>query len=706
MNHYTHKLILLFTLIFSQAFGQVTQSEFGQFMGWWKNFTNNNGSQGAFLDQATANLTNNQLSSVINVTYDSNEGISLKPRVSFNNHYGHNIIFHEKTYIPSNNVTLDFTIEEFSLDPDAYNLVAYILVLDTENYWNQVQLKELIVDSPGSYQLSIAPVAQQRTRYLYHLGFELRGPMTSFPQAGRVLISDFDIIYTGYPESSILNYYDSNFSFGSNSSTNQGITWTQEIVDNPSNNEIQKYRSNKVGIDADNNLVLRIDRQGTNTYHSSRVNSSPTDEIRIGDGEKLSIEFRAQLPQAKDATGNTVSNVPLWPALWIMGNEQKNGSWIGWPFCSEIDAMEWSPTRGITQQNVAYHWNENDGDTSGYNHTYDVFYHYDTDLPNDFHTWRVDIYRYHPDQNLTNKIEVFYDDVFISESRFEESSLKDNSEFWYPVTNQNPENRSTGEKPYFLIMNIAMGGWYPGTSTVPDTFEYAEMVVDYVTYQRSSIYNSSSGHDENAYENSIETTLNLEFTGVFGDLDYTGEGSYNFPSSAQDWAGVANVADSFYPLSLPSGGTIKFNGRVPSGGDLDLEFKFERLPYDSEGNAEESTLPSFYTQPITISGNETREYEVTIPPQNVNHTFSSLIMYFRDRNQSAILTDFQILKETQIPKLSMNHSDGNTVLSWSDENSFEVKSSYDLETWESTNDTESPFIEPMEDSKFYILSIE
>ena len=149
---------------------------------------------------------------------------------------------------------------------------------------------------------------------------------------------------------------------------------------------------------------------------------------------------------------------------------------------------------------------------------------------------------------------------------------------------------------------------------------------------------------------SIETTLNLEFTGVFGDLDYTGEGSYNFPSSAQDWAGVANVADSFYPLSLPSGGTIKFNGRVPSGGDLDLEFKFERLPYDSEGNAEESTLPSFYTQPITISGNETREYEVTIPPQNVNHTFSSLIMYFRDRNQSAILTDFQILKEN-IPLL-------------------------------------------------------
>ena len=48
---------------------------------------------------------------------------------------------------------------------------------------------------------------------------------------------------------------------------------------------------------------------------------------------------------AKDINGNYVPNVPLWPALWLMGNDQLNNSWVGWPYCAEIDVMEWSPTK-------------------------------------------------------------------------------------------------------------------------------------------------------------------------------------------------------------------------------------------------------------------------------------------------------------------------------------------------------------------------
>ena len=473
---------------------------------------------------------------------------------------------------------------------------------------------------------------------------------------------------------SAVSYYSGNFTFGKNTQTNQSITWYQEYVNNPANNEIQDYRRNKVGLDDNNNLVLRIDRVGNNLYHSSRVNSSPTNGIRIGDGEKLSIEFKAMLPEAKDALGNYVPNVPLWPALWIMGNDQKNGSWIGWPYCSEIDAMEWSPTRGLNQQNVAYHWNTNDNDDSGYNHRYDSYYYDDPNLTNNLHTWRVDIYRYHPDQNQTNKIEIYYDDVFVSGSRFTEDSNKDNSEFWYPVTNQNPETRSTNEKTYFLIMNIAMGGVYTGTSSVPNNFEYAEMVIDDVTYERTSIYNDGSGNNGGGLgggglgggglgdgDSTItEESYNANLTGVFGGVTYSGS-NYNFPSWADSWGGVANNDASIYPLSFPNGGAVKFNGSAPSG-NVDVRFKFERLPYDSEGNQEADTVPSFYTNYVTVSGSTINEYSVEIPPQLVDNTYSSFLLYLDTRDRTVMLEDFEVIKTINIPNYILNLNYDNSII--------------------------------------------
>ena len=299
-----------------------------------------------------------------------------------------------------------------------------------------------------------------------------------------------------------------------------------------------------------------------------------------------------------------------------MGNDQKNGSWIGWPFCSEIDAMEWSPTRGVTQQNVAYHWNTNDEDANNYNHRYDSFYSNDANLTNNFHTWRVDIYRYHPDQNETNKIEIFYDDQYVSSSRFFEDENKDNSEFWYPVTNQNPEQRSTDDKSYFLIMNIALGGDYPGTSFVPSNFDHAEMVIDDVSYEITSIYDDGSSNSGGGLgglgggggSSTIEEIYEPAFNGVFGGLSYSSlNNSYLFPSSAESWAGVANNNSSIYPLSFPDGGSIKFTGST-SQGNVDIRFKFERLSYDAQGNGAADTEPSFYTNTITINTINPTEY--------------------------------------------------------------------------------------------------
>ena len=112
-------------------------------------------------------------------------------------------------------------------------------------------------------------------------------------------------------------------------------------MENPThNNEIQQYKSGYVGTDSNDNLVLTEKSTDSNTFDSSRVNTSIYNGIKIGDGEKLSVEFEAQIPVARDINGNHVENVPLWPALWLMGNDQYNNEWLGWPFVLRL--MLWN----------------------------------------------------------------------------------------------------------------------------------------------------------------------------------------------------------------------------------------------------------------------------------------------------------------------------------------------------------------------------
>ena len=50
-----------------------------------------------------------------------------------------------------------------------------------------------------------------------------------------------------------------------------------------------------------------------------------------------------------------------------------------------------------------------------------------------------------------------------------------------------------------------------------------------------------------------------------------------------------------YPFSFPHGGTITFTGAVPSGGDVNVSFRFERL-------AHPDVDPAFNTDAATVSG--------------------------------------------------------------------------------------------------------
>ena len=136
------------------------------------------------------------------------------------------------------------------------------------------------------------------------------------------------------------------------------------------------------------------------------------------------------------------------------------------------------------------------------------------------------------------------------------------------------------------------------------------------------------------------------FSGVFGDA-IRDENVYTFPSTAQSWAGYANENTALYPLNFSEAGTLTFIGSVPGGGTATLNFRFENLPYsDADPGRVE---PSFMIEDVVISGSEEQVYQVIIPAQAAENTFSSLIMYIEERETPVMVQGVVIDAVTVVP---------------------------------------------------------
>ena len=130
------------------------------------------------------------------------------------------------------------------------------------------------------------------------------------------------------------------------------------------------------------------------------------------------------------------------------------------------------------------------------------------------------------------------------------------------------------------------------------------------------------------------------FTDPFGGTKLTNvsyepfTATYEWPTSAQDWAGLANANGGIYPLRFPNGGNITFTAAT-SGTDIDIYFRLEYNPFPDVD-------PAYDTGSITISGTDPKEYSVEIEPQGTN-TFSSMIFYLQTRDQElSVYSEFDI----------------------------------------------------------------
>ncbi|GGG39823.1 glycoside hydrolase family 16 protein [Hymenobacter glacieicola] len=203
------------------------------------------------------------------------------------------------------------------------------------------------------------------------------------------------------------------------------------------NDELQNYTNSIDNAFLRNgNLVIQAIKQqsGNNAYSSARLITKGKQNFQYG-----RIDVRAKIPKGKG----------VWPAIWMLGADIDQNNW---PRCGEIDIMELRGSRPMELISTMHYAN-----SMGVHEYKGITQNLTEDLSADYH-----IYSVVRSKNMTR----FYLDGNVTP--YYTYSSTDASPF--PFNN-----------PFFLILNVAVGGKFDGNPDGTTTFPQ-QMQVDYVRY--------------------------------------------------------------------------------------------------------------------------------------------------------------------------------------------------------------------------------
>ncbi|MFF3215782.1 lectin [Streptomyces sp. NPDC002886] len=296
-----------------------------------------------------------------------------------------------------------------------------------------------------------------------------------------------------------------------------GGKWQIETGDNVSNHERQYYTAGNrnAALDGQGHLAITARREnpanyqcwyGRCEYTSARLNTAGKFTTTYG-----RVEARMKIPRGQG----------MWPAFWMLGSDIGQ---VGWPNSGEIDVMENVGFEPSTVHGTLHGpgYSGSGGIGAGYalpggQAFADAFHTFAVDWSPDAITWSVDgtVYQRRTPADLGGRQWVF-------------------------------------NKPFFLILNLAVGGYWPGDPNGSTVFPQ-QLLVDYVRVSTDSGNPGGGG----------------PITGTGGKcVDVAGAGTANgTPVQLYDCNGTAAQR-----WSVGTDGTIRALGKcldVASGGTAD-----------------------------------------------------------------------------------------------------------------------------------------
>lgn len=230
---------------------------------------------------------------------------------------------------------------------------------------------------------------------------------------------------------------------GANGSSPDASKWTYDIGGGGwGNNELETYTNRTQNASRQGGMLVITALKETYTgpdniprdYTSARLKTQGLAQWTYG-----RVEARMKLPGGQG----------LWPAFWMLG---ANITQVDWPNCGELDIMENIGREPSTVYGTIHGPSYSGGSGIGGNYT----------LPNnqrfadDFHVfaveWEANVIRFYVDTTL--------------------------------YATRTPSELPSGanwvfDKPFFIILNVAVGGSWPGNPDSSSVFPQT-MIVDYV----------------------------------------------------------------------------------------------------------------------------------------------------------------------------------------------------------------------------------
>lgn len=294
---------------------------------------------------------------------------------------------------------------------------ASILILRVEAFFNLSQMKSIKF-------LSIIALAFS----LYACGGD--DDSTDQPDDQSIIPETGFTSPTSYPNMTLV--WEENFDGTSLNTSN----WTYELgtgANGWGNNELQYYRTENTTV-RDGHLIIeaKLESFEGSSYTSSRIVSEAKQEFQYG-----RIDIRAALPEGQG----------MWPALWMLGDNFRSA---GWPGSGEIDIMEM--VGGSGRENTVHgtvHW-----------------------LNSGQHA------QFGGQTSLSSG--TFHDEFHVFSIRWTENSIRwyvDNNE--YHVIDTSPAELDEFRNSFFFIINLAVGGNWPGSPNTSTSFPQY-LIVDYI----------------------------------------------------------------------------------------------------------------------------------------------------------------------------------------------------------------------------------
>ena len=367
------------------------------------------------------------------------------------------------------------------------------------------------------------------------------------------------------------------------------------------NEELQEYTESTDNVfTRDGMMVLKAikttDANGNDYYTSGKIKSQNKEDFMYG-----KVVARAKVPEGKG----------LWPAIWMMPTDE---SYYGqWPKCGEIDIMEVLGSDTTTAYGTV-HYGAPHAEQQG------TVVKTSPDFAADFHEYSVEWEPGEMRWYIDDELYLTVNDWFTAVEGEEEKP--------YPA----PFNQT-----FFVQMNLAVGGTWPGNPDETTNFDNAEFLIDYVRVYQKPEYDTNVEKPAKNYKEADETG-NFITMGDFSDPDDLGTDL----AEEKDWTfllfeggeGSASIEDGTMVIKTDAEGTVDYSVQLVQPGLPMIKGHNYKLTFECWAD-EERDLITCVSAPTAgwVRYLQDTQFTVTTEPQEFEYNFR---MNMKDDNNGRL----------------------------------------------------------------------